>query len=248
MYTDPITGNAIHIHMLSLATIAAALIYLDTPNPPTPLPILPPIIQLPMNPPTNVNVIIANPQNKTLRENLTPHTIDIDMHIQSPTNPLTNVPVMIPDPQSTTRSEDALEDAEIATDATAYAKSVAAIVAPVPNLTPTHAIAPPYALNTTVATTANEIGAISRPTKKSKPVDEINNNTGSTAMTPQNASKPLRQTQRRKAAARAAMARKANRPTKRPRGTNTMCKKKAIAKAKKAQEKLNKRNRGPRRF
>ena len=34
MYTDSATNNAVYIHILSLATTAAAFIYLDAPNPP----------------------------------------------------------------------------------------------------------------------------------------------------------------------------------------------------------------------
>ena len=86
MYTDPTTNNATHIHMLSLPTLAATIIYLriDTPNPRAPLPILPPIIQPPIDPPTNMHVMIADPLNKTPSKGPTPHIIDIDMHIQSP--------------------------------------------------------------------------------------------------------------------------------------------------------------------
>ena len=201
MYTDPITGNAIHIHMLSLATIAAALIYLDTPNPPTPLPILPPIIQLPTNQPKNVNVMIVNPPNRTFSENPTPHTIDIDMHIKSPTNPLTNVPVIIPDPRSTTRSKNALrEDAEKAANATTHAKSVA-IVDPVSDMHSTanmmilcHTTAPLYTLNKGAAAT-NQIGNKNRPTKQNKFANTVDDKTGNIASTPPNPPKHLSKNQ-----------------------------------------------------
>ena len=201
-----------------------------------------------MSPPTNVNVMIANSQNETLSENPTPHTIDIDMHIQLQTNPLTNVPVMIPDPRSMTQSEDALrEDEERATNTTARAKQVAGFV-PVPILTPSHVTAPPHFPNTTAAKAVDEIGNNDKSTKQNKIADTISNKIGSTAQIPPKASKYLSKSQRKKASAKAAAARKSKRKAKRTGGTNTRCKRIAIAKDQQAQEKLRKRGRGPRRF
>ena len=81
MYTDPTTNNATHIHMLSLATLAAALIYLDTPNPPAPLPILPPITPILMTSSTHVCAMIAGTPSKTPCEDAAPAMID--MHTSS---------------------------------------------------------------------------------------------------------------------------------------------------------------------
>ena len=81
MYTDPTTNNATHIHMLSLATLAAALIYLDTPNPPAPLLILPPIAPILMTSSTHVCAMIAGTPSKTPCKDAAPAMID--MHTSS---------------------------------------------------------------------------------------------------------------------------------------------------------------------